>query len=182
MFTKLSKIAVTTATAASIFFSTLPKPAAAMSVGSINTILTAAAVVGGVILYNNYVHRREAADAAVGYTANGGTVYGDGRIVMPDGRTFYPNAEGRYPWGQYAYYSQQANPNGYTYDYNRSGQWDRTRRHEHSEQAQYGGQGRYGDQGRYNDAQSRNDQRSRGDQTDRGDRGNQHEWQNHGER
>jgi hypothetical protein len=63
----------------------------------------------------------------VGYTRNGGTVYGDGRIVMPNGSTIYPGRNGRYPWGQYAYYTPRSS--GYTYDYARTGRYDRTQSH-----------------------------------------------------
>lgn len=107
----------------------LSRPAAA-SVGSTYTLIESGlALIGGIILYNNYQHKRQAANTIVGYTRNGGTVYGDGRIVMPDGSTIYPGRNGQYPWGQYAYYQPRAN--GYTYDYNRTGQYDRTRRHGH---------------------------------------------------
>jgi hypothetical protein len=64
----------------------------------------------------------------VGYTRNGGTVYGDGRIVMPDGSVIYPGRNGQYPWGQDAYY--MPNASGYDYDYDRSGRYDRTHRHD----------------------------------------------------
>lgn len=47
-----------------------------------NIILGAAALTAGIILYNNYVHRA-AANTPVGYTADGGVVYADGRIVYP---------------------------------------------------------------------------------------------------
>lgn len=133
MFERFSKLAVATGTAAAVSAGALtasPKPAVAQSQGTINTILGAAAVIGGIILYNNYQHKKQAANAVVGYTANGGTVYGDGRIVMPNGQVFYPNAGGQYPWGQYAYYNPNANPSGYQYDYQRSGRWDRTHRHD----------------------------------------------------
>jgi hypothetical protein len=136
MLDRLSKFGLTLGSAAIVATGALdfaPAPAAAQSTGTINTILGAAAVIGGIILYNNYQHKKQAASTVVGYTQNGGTVYGDGRIVMPNGQTVYPNANGQYPWGQYAYYSPEANPNGYTYDYNRSGRYDRTGRHEHGD-------------------------------------------------
>jgi hypothetical protein len=132
MFNRLSKFAVASGTAAMLStgaLATAPKAASAQSQGTINTILGAAALIGGVILYNNYVHKKQQANTVVGYTSNGGTVYGDGRVVMPNGATVYPNQNGQYPWGQYAYYSPNANPNQYQYDYNRSGQYDRTHRH-----------------------------------------------------
>jgi hypothetical protein len=113
--------------AAALAVGSLPKPAAADTQSTINTLLSAAAVVGGIVLYNNYEHKKQAANTIVGYTRNGGTVYGDGRIVMPNGQTIYPNSNGQYPWGQTAYYN--GNANGYTYDYNRTGQYDNTHRH-----------------------------------------------------
>jgi hypothetical protein len=130
MLKSFSKLAMTIGAAAAIATGTAaPRPVMAQSQGTINTLLGAAAVVGGIILYNNYVHKKQAANTVVGYTANGGTVYGDGRIVMPNGRTYYPNANGVYPWGTPAYYSPRANPRAYTYDYARTGRWDHTGRH-----------------------------------------------------
>ena len=83
MFKSISKVAMTLGAVAAISTGTLaPRPAVAQSQGTINTLLGAAALVGGIILYNNYVHKRQAANSIVGYTANGGTVYGDGRIVL----------------------------------------------------------------------------------------------------
>lgn len=133
MLERFSKLAVGAGTAAAVSLGALtaaPEPADAQSQGTINTILGAAALVGGIILYNNYVHKRQAANSVVGYTANGGTVYGDGRVVMPSGQVFYPNSAGQYPWGQYAYYSPNAAPSQYQYDTQRSGRWDRTHRHD----------------------------------------------------
>jgi hypothetical protein len=116
------------AVAAMLAIGPLSQPAAA-SVGSTYTLIESAlALIGGIVLYNNYQHKRQAATTIVGYTRNGGTVYGDGRIVMPDGTTIYPGRNGRYQWGQYAYYSPYAN--GYQYDYNRTGEYDRTGRHD----------------------------------------------------
>lgn len=88
----------------------------------------ALALIGGIILYNNYQHKRQAANSIVGYTRNGGTVYGDGRIVMPDGTVIYPGRNGAYAWGQPAYY--MPNASGYNYDYGRTGEYDRTHRHD----------------------------------------------------
>jgi hypothetical protein len=112
---------------ASLFAAPLARPASA-STGSTWTIIeSAAALIGGIILYNNYMHKRQAANTVVGYTRNGGTVYGDGRIVMPNGAVIYPGPNGQYPWGQSAYY--YPNAAGYTYDYYRTGVYDRTGRH-----------------------------------------------------
>ena len=127
MLQRFSKLISASGMAAALAAGSLPKPAAADTQSTINTLLGAAAVIGGIILYNNYEHKRQAANTIVGYTRNGGTIYGDGRIVMPNGQTIYPNSNGQYPWGQYAYYNPQGS--GYTYDYNRTGQYDNTHRH-----------------------------------------------------
>ena len=68
----------------------------------------------------------------VGYTRNGGTIYGDGRIVMANGQTFYPDANGQYPWGQDAYYNQNFQPSTVVYDYDRTGRWDSMHRHDYA--------------------------------------------------
>lgn len=129
MLQRFSRMAAAVAIAASLTAGPLSQPAAA-STGSTYTMIEAGlALIGGIILYNNYQHKRQAANRVVGYTGNGGTVYGDGHIVMPDGTTVYPGRNGRYPWGQYAYYSPAAS--GYRYDYDRSGDYDRTGRHGH---------------------------------------------------
>jgi hypothetical protein len=126
MIKQLRNIAVS-ATASAMLITGVPaRPAAADTTSTL--ILGAAALIGGMILYNNYNHKRQAANQVVGYTQNGGTIYGDGRIVTANGRTFYPDANGRYPGGGYAYYNQNAQP--VAYDYQRSGQYDRTHRHD----------------------------------------------------
>ncbi len=113
MLHRLTRTALAFAVAATIAAGPLARPAAA-SVGSTwTTIEAAAALIGGIVLYNNYQHKRQAATRVVGYTRNGGTVYGDGRIVMPDGTTIYPGRNGRYSWGQSAYYVPGAT--GYSY-------------------------------------------------------------------
>lgn len=136
------------AIAASLVAAPLARPAAASTGSTYTLIESGLALIGGIILYNNYQHKRQAANRIVGYTRNGGTVYGDGRIVMPDGATIYPGRNGQYPWGQDAYY--MPNANGYTYDYNRSGQYDRTGRHDRGHH--YGwykhGHRHHGDRGR----------------------------------
>ena len=127
MLHRFTRTALAFAIAASLSAGPLARPAEA-SVGSTwTTIEAAAALIGGIVLYNNYQHKKQAANSVVGYTRNGGTVYGDGRIVMPDGATIYPGRNGQYPWGQSAYY--QPNANGYSYDPERSGMYDRTHRH-----------------------------------------------------
>ena len=128
MLKRFSKPLVALAITASLAAGSLaPQPAAA-STGSTYTLIEAGlGLIGGIILYNNYQHKKQAANRIVGYTRNGGTVYGDGRIVMPDGATIYPGRNGEYPWGQDAYYNPNAS--GYGYDYGRTGEYDRTRRH-----------------------------------------------------
>jgi hypothetical protein len=107
-----------------------PRPAAANTTSTITTIAGVAAVIGGIILYNNYQHKQQAANQVVGYTRNGGSILGDGRIVMPNAQTYYPNANGQYPSGQYAYYANGFNGNAVAYDTSRSGQFDRTHHHD----------------------------------------------------
>jgi hypothetical protein len=143
MLQRLWKTTLAFAITASLVAAPLARPAAA-STGSTYTLIEAGlALIGGIILYNNYQHKRQAANTVVGYTRNGGTVYGDGRIVMPDGTTIYPGRNGRYPWGQYAYYTPRAS--GYTYDYNRTGMYDRTGRHDRGNHyGWYKGRGRHG--------------------------------------
>jgi hypothetical protein len=127
MLHRLSKLITAAGMAAALAVGSIPKPATASTQSTLNTLLGAAAVIGGIILYNNYQHKKQAANNIVGYTRNGGTVYGDGRIVMPNGQTIYPNSNGQYPWGQTAYYNQNAS--GYTYDTQRTGKYDTTHRH-----------------------------------------------------
>ncbi len=102
MFKHLSKIVTATGMAAALAVGMIPKPAAASTQSTVNTILGAAALVGGIVLYNNYEHKEQAANSVVGYTRNGGTVYGDGRIVMPTRQTFRPNGNGRNAWGDHS--------------------------------------------------------------------------------
>jgi hypothetical protein len=129
MLHHLSKFITAAGMAAALAVGSVQKPAAADTQSTINTLLGAAAVVGGLVLYNNYQHKRQAANAIVGYTRNGGTVYGDGRVVMPSGQVYYPNSNGAYPWGQTAYYDPNAS--GYIYDPEHTGEYDETHRHGH---------------------------------------------------
>jgi hypothetical protein len=127
MLQRFSRVILALAVTASLVAGPLARTASASTGSTYTMIESALALIGGIILYNNYEHKRQAANTVVGYTANGGTVYGDGRIVMPNGTTIYPGRNGRYQWGQYAYYSPYAN--GYQYDYDRSGEYDRTHHH-----------------------------------------------------
>jgi hypothetical protein len=130
MIKKIRNFGLSLAAAATFASGAAPRPASADTASTLTTIGAAAAVIGGVILYNNYQHKRQAANQVVGYTRNGGTIYGDGRIVMPNGPTVRPNGNGQYPWGQYAYYNNRFNSNAVAYDTNRSGQYDRTHHHD----------------------------------------------------
>ena len=105
MFSLISKTVTAAGLAAALAVGITPKPAAASTQSTVNTILGAAALIGGIVLYNNYEHKQQAANTIVGYTRNGGTVYADGRVVMPDGQTFYPNSN------QYQNQNQSGWPN-----------------------------------------------------------------------
>lgn len=131
MLQRATRALLAFAIAASLTAGPLAQPASASTGSTYTLIESGLALIGGIILYNNYQHKKQAASRVVGYTRNGGTVYGDGRIVMPDGTTIYPGRNGQYPWGQAAYY--QPNASGYMYDYNRTGEYDRTHRHGNSE-------------------------------------------------
>lgn len=139
MLRRISTLVMTALLSLSLVAGQAAEPASASTSSTLTTIAGALALIGGLILYNNYEHKRQAANTIVGYTRNGGTVFGDGRIVMPNGQTVYPNANGQYPWGQYAYYRPYAS--GYTYDTARSGRYDRTHRHGRSEHERRHGKG-----------------------------------------
>lgn len=170
IYSKIRTAAVTAGSAAILATGAMPKPAAAQSQGTINTILGAAALTAGVILYNNYQHKKQAANAVVGYTRNGGTVYGDGRIVMANGQTVYPNSNGQYPGGNYAYWNNRYNPNsnGNAIDYNRTGQYDSTHRHGYAYNGQY-------QNGQYQNGQARGNWHDNGNGNEHRDNG----WHGH---
>jgi hypothetical protein len=66
--------------------SAVPAPAdTAGQVSTRNIILGALAVTAGIIIYNNYEHKVAQANTVVGYTPDGGVIYGDGRVVYPNG-------------------------------------------------------------------------------------------------
>jgi hypothetical protein len=74
------------------------RPAMAETAGQASTrniILGSVAAIAGIILYNNYQHKKAAANAIVGRTADGGVVYGNGQVVYPNGRVYYPSNDGR---------------------------------------------------------------------------------------
>jgi len=70
-------------------------PVSANTTTTRNIILGAVALTVGLILYNNYEHKVQYANSVVGYTRDGGIVYGDGRIVYPNGPTIYASNDGR---------------------------------------------------------------------------------------
>jgi len=126
MFKAIARVAIVVAAFSLLAAGAVSKPAQAQT---FNSILSSVAAIGQQILYANYQHAQQPPNTVVGYTQNGGTLYGNGRIVMPNGQTFYPNANGQYPSGQYAYYSPKSRVSSYTYDYGRTGQFDQTHRH-----------------------------------------------------
>ena len=159
MFKLVSKIAVTVVSAALLStgaLATAPKPASA---DTTSTLLIAGAAIGALVLFNDYQHKQQQNNTIVGYTSNGGTIYGDGRIVMPNGQTIYPNQNGQYPTGQYAYYNPNQTATTYRYDYNRSGQYDRTGRHQNNGN---GWNGNGNNNGNFNNRNNRNGNMNRG--------------------
>src|SRR5579875_2738771 len=100
MARRIMSLILAAAVTGSLAIGPMESQADASTGSTLTTIAALAALVGGIILYNNYEHKREAANTIVGYTQNGGVVYGDGRIVFPNGQTIYPNQNGYYPWGQ----------------------------------------------------------------------------------
>ena len=130
MLNRLSKLIVATGAAASISAGAfMPRPASA---DTTSTILTAAAAIGAVVLYNNYQHKKAAANTIVGYTRNGGTVYADGRVVMPDGQTYYPNSNTN---GQYGYNYPRDNGQYNNGRYANNGQYANNGRRQNNEDA-----------------------------------------------
>jgi len=59
-----------------------------------NIALGALALAVGIVLYNNYEHKVAYANSVVGYTRDGGRVYGDGRIVYPNNIVAYSTNNG----------------------------------------------------------------------------------------
>src|ERR1700737_4862242 len=62
---------------------------------STRNIILGALAVTGIVLYTNYQRHAAYARSVVGYTRDGGTVYGDGRIVYPNGQTIYTSNNGQ---------------------------------------------------------------------------------------
>ena len=79
-----------------ILFGTL-SPSIADTAGRTSTrniALGALALAVGIVLYNNYEHEVAQANSVVGYTRDGGFLYGDGRIVYPNNITAYATNNG----------------------------------------------------------------------------------------
>ena len=60
-----------------------------------NIILGAAALVAGVAIESNVAHKNAQANTVQGYLPGGGTVYQDGRVVLPNGQSYYPGNNGQ---------------------------------------------------------------------------------------
>jgi len=74
------------------------RPAVAETAGQASTrniVLGAVAAATAIILYNNYEHKKAAANTIVGRTADGGIVYSNGQVVYPNGQIYYPSNDGR---------------------------------------------------------------------------------------
>jgi len=72
-------------------------PVTADTAGQVSTrniALGALALAVGIVLYNNYQHKVATANSVVGYTRDGGVLYGDGRIVYPNNITAYATNNG----------------------------------------------------------------------------------------
>ena len=93
----ITAVLIAFALVASIFLSAV-SPAFADTAGQRSTrniVLGAAAAITAIILYNNYQHKKAAANTIVGRTRDGGIVYGNGQVVYPNGRVYYPSNDGR---------------------------------------------------------------------------------------
>jgi hypothetical protein len=92
-------------------------PAFAETAGQRSTrnIILAGLAITAIVLYKNYLDKKAYANSVVGYTPDGGVVYGDGRIVYPNGVTAYTSNNGNQPC-TYDGYGQRCLPNR-TYAY-----------------------------------------------------------------
>jgi hypothetical protein len=82
-FGRLHKTILVWAVVLSLFAWMTPPAQADTAATTRNIILGAVAVAAGIILYNNYEHKVVQANTVVGHTADGGVIYGDGRVVYP---------------------------------------------------------------------------------------------------
>ncbi len=82
--------------AAALALGSLPKPAAAdQAAVDRNTALGIAAAIALGLTVANVTHKDAVANTVEGYTPNGGTVYGDGHVVLPNGQSYYPGNYGQ---------------------------------------------------------------------------------------
>src|SRR5271169_3747888 len=78
-----------------ILATTAMQPAKADGAASTrNIILGAAALITGIAVESNVAHKNQVANTVVGYLPNGGTVYQNGRVVLPNGQSYYPGQYG----------------------------------------------------------------------------------------
>lgn len=82
---------------------------------STRNIILGALAVTGIVLYSNYQRHAAYARSVVGYTRDGGVVYGDGRIVYPDGTVVYASNNGSTPCTFDGYGRQCSSSNVYGY-------------------------------------------------------------------
>jgi hypothetical protein len=61
---------------------------------STRNIILAAVGVTAIVLYKNYLDKKAQANTVVGYTPDGGVVYGDGRVVYQNGVVAYASNNG----------------------------------------------------------------------------------------
>jgi hypothetical protein len=113
----LAKALLVLALIVSMLAGTMSQTRADAAATTRNIILGAAAVAVGIILYNNYQHKLALANTAaqqantvVGYTNDGGVVYGDGRVVYPNsgGVVTYLSNNGSQPCAFNGYATQCA--------------------------------------------------------------------------
>lgn len=116
-----------------------------------NIVLGGLAAAVAIILYNNYEHKRAAANTVVGYTRDGGVVYADGRIAYPDGTVLYTGNRQRQHC-RYDGYGVPCNRQTYAYyPYGRHrhghGHGDGDDRHDDGNNGNHGDDGNNGDNG-----------------------------------
>lgn len=121
---KFQTALITTATVATLGLTTLA-PASADSAASTRNIIGIGALLAGIAIESNVAHKNTVANNVIGYTRDGGTVYGDNRIVDRNGQTYYPNDNNQTlscnNGSCVVYNNQNAQPNGYNGDARR---WD----------------------------------------------------------
>ncbi len=79
-----------------VFAGIAPRPARADSASTTAVLLGAAAAAAAIVISNNVRHKQAQANAPVGRTQDGGTIFGDGRVLYPNGDVLYTgNGNGR---------------------------------------------------------------------------------------